>query len=163
MMKKYALILIGFVMILSACSKKAEPFDPAAQAATDDASIQAYFKANNITNATKDASGLYYRVVTNGTGGYPTATSTITVNYTGTLLDGTQFDSTTSRGSFSTALTVNGTAQVIQGWVIGLQHVQTGGRIILYIPSGLGYGPSGSGSIPANAVLIFTVDMLGFK
>lgn len=164
MIKKYTLILIGFVMMLSACGKKSETIvDPAAQAAADDIAIQAYLKTNNIPNATKDASGLYYRVVTTGTGTYPTATSTITVNYTGTLLDGTQFDTTTGRGSFTTALTVNGVSQVIQGWVIGMQHVQTNGRIILYIPSGLGYGPGGSGAIPGNAVLIFTIDLLGLK
>jgi FKBP-type peptidyl-prolyl cis-trans isomerase FkpA len=166
-MKKYTLILIGFVMILSACGKKSETVivDPAAQAVTDDATIQAYLKANSITNATKDASGLYYRVTTTGTGAFPTTASTITVNYTGTLLDGTQFDSTSNPGrtSFSTQLVTNGTPQVILGWVYGMQHVQTGGRIVLYIPSGLAYGPGGSGAIPANACLIFTIDLLGIK
>ena len=168
-MKKYTLILIGFVMILSACGKKSETavIDPAAQAATDDAAIQAYLKANSITNATKDASGLYYRVTTPTTigGVYPTTASTIMVNYTGTLLDGTKFDSTSDPGrtSFSTQLVTNGIPQVILGWVYGLPHVQTGGRIVLYIPSGLGYGPGGSGAIPANACLIFTIDLLGVK
>ena len=83
---------------LSAC-KKEETFDAAAQAATDDAAISAYLKANNITTAVKDPSGLYYLVTTAGTGAYPTASATVTVNYEGKLLNGVKFDTGTGFSS----------------------------------------------------------------
>jgi FKBP-type peptidyl-prolyl cis-trans isomerase FkpA len=73
-------------------------------------------------------------------------------------LDGTVFDKTTTSafGPFS----LNG---VIQGWQIGIPLVKAGGRIMLLIPSGLGYGNSSAGSIPANSVLLFTIDVLTVK
>ncbi len=102
----------------------------------------------------KDASGLYYQVITPGTGPYPNILSTVNVNYSGKLLDGTVFQ------------TGNITAQLgtlIQGWQIGIPYINKGGRILLIIPSALGYGNnSPGGGIPANAVLVFTVDLLGF-
>ena len=142
-----------FTAAFSSC-KKENSFDPVKQAATDDAAIQAYIKANNIT-ATKDPSGLYYQVITAGTGDYPTANSLITGSYTGKLLNGTVFDS----GPISNAALTS----FIPGWQIGIPHINTGGRILLLIPSALGYGNAASGSIPANSVLIFTVDLTGFS
>lgn len=155
-MKKYLLILFVAVAALSSCSKDDSTFDTSAQAATDDANIQAYLKANNITDAVHDASGLYYKVVTPGTGNYPIATSTVTVNYTGKLLNGTQFDT-------GTAFVANLNGGVIKGWTIGLQHINTGGRINLYIPSAMGYGNADNGAIPKNSVLIFTIDVISFR
>jgi FKBP-type peptidyl-prolyl cis-trans isomerase len=152
-MKKYLLILFVLVAGLSAC-KKTDDFDANAQAATDDAAIQAYLKTNNIT-AVKDPSGLYYQVVTAGTGNYPTSSSTVTVNYVGKLLNGTQFDAS---NGFKTSL-----GAVVRGWTIGVPHVQVGGTIKLFIPSGLGYGNNATGSIPANSVLIFTIDLLSIN
>ena len=151
-MKKYLLLLAVFVTVFSSCSK--DSFDPAKQAAKDDASIQSYIAANNIT-ATKDPSGVYYQVITAGSGAYPTVNSKVTVNYTGKLLNGTVFDS----GNLpSTALST-----LIKGWQYGIPHINTGGRILLLIPSALGYGNTAQGSIPANSVLIFTVDLTGIS
>ncbi|MES2274602.1 MAG: FKBP-type peptidyl-prolyl cis-trans isomerase [Bacteroidota bacterium] len=152
-MKKYFVILFMLVAGLSAC-KKDETFDANAQAATDDATIQAYLKANNIT-AVKDVSGLYYTIVTQGTGNYPTSGSTVTVNYVGKLLNGTQFDANTG---FKTSL-----GAVIRGWTIGVPKIQTGGSINLYIPSGLGYANNATGAIPANSVLVFRIDLLSIN
>jgi FKBP-type peptidyl-prolyl cis-trans isomerase FkpA len=152
-MKKYLLILFVLVAGLSAC-KKDDDFDATAQAATDDAAIQAYLKTNNIT-AVKDVSGLYYQVTTAGTGAYPTSGSTVTVNYVGKLLNGTQFDAGTG---YKTSL-----AGVIRGWTIGVPHVQTGGTINLYIPSALAYGNTATGAIPANSVLVFRIDLLSIN
>src|SRR5438270_1255558 len=138
-MKKYLLLLAVFVTVFSSCSK--DNFDPAKQAAKDDAAIQAYISANNIT-AIKDPSGVYYQVITAGTGAYPTANSKVTVNYTGKLLNGSVFDS----GSLpSTALST-----LVKGWQYGIPHINTGGRILLLIPSALGYGNATQGGIPAN-------------
>jgi len=154
-MKKSLLILAFFTLVFSACKKNSiTTFDPAAQAAADDAKIQAYIKANNIT-AVKDASGLYYQIITTGTGVNPTAASTVRVAYTGKLLDGTQFD---TNANFSTTLSAN--AGLIQGWKTGIPFCKQGGRILLLIPSALGYGNTAQGTIPANSVLVFTIDLI---
>lgn len=149
-MKKSFLLLAFFTLVFSAC-KKVEPFDPVKQAAADDVKIQAYIKANNIA-AVKDPSGLYYQIITTGTGVNPTAASTVRVAYTGKLLDGSQF---ATDPNFSTPL--NG---VIQGWTIGIPYCKQGGRILLIIPSGLAYGLPGKGTIPPNTVLVFTIDLV---
>jgi FKBP-type peptidyl-prolyl cis-trans isomerase FkpA len=154
-MKKYILLFSLFIVVLSSC-KKAETFDPAAQAVIDDAAIQAYIKSYNI-NATKDPSGLYYSIITPGTGPYPTATSNIAVNYTGTLLNGTTFD---TQPSVAFSLAPGG---VIKGWQIGLPHINKGGTIMLIVPSALAYGDAATGSIPANSVLIFSITLQGFN
>ena len=106
------------------------------------------------------SSGLQYIIFEEGTGASPTAAQTVTVHYTGWLTDGTQFDSSVSRGqSISFEL-----AGVIPGWTEGLQLVQTGGKIRLLIPSDLAYGPSGRPpTIPGNADLIFAVELLAVQ
>jgi len=161
-MKKLFIFLSILSIIFSGCAKdESVPFDAAAQAATDDALIQTYIKANNIT-AVKDPSGLYYQILTPGTGAYPTATSTISVNYSGKLLNGTTFDSgTLNNQPLSPTANSNG---LIPGWIVGIPKINTGGRILLLVPSGLGYGNSSPGAgIPANAVLVFTIDLIGFR
>ena len=151
-MKKFFALAIVLFALFTSC-KKDTPFDAAKQAVIDDGLIQAYIKTNNST-AIKDASGLYYQVITPGTGAYPTAVSIVNVNYSGKLLDGTLFDS----GNITYAL-----QSLIKGWQIGIPHINKGGRILLIIPSALGYGNSSpGGSIPANAVLVFTVDLINF-
>ncbi|HTI60485.1 FKBP-type peptidyl-prolyl cis-trans isomerase [Mucilaginibacter sp.] len=153
-MKKYIPFFCLLILTFSAC-KKSDSFDPAKQAIADDGEIQAYLTTNNITGATKDASGLYYKVITPGTGNYPTISSTITVNSTGKLLDGTLFD---TENALVTPLT-----NVIRGWQIGVPHINTGGRLLLIVPSALGYGNAAAGTIPKNSVLVFTIDLLGYS
>lgn len=102
------------------------------------------------------ASGLKYRVVTEGTGPKPSATDTVTVNYRGVLLDGTQFDSSYDRGQPAT-FAVNG---VIKGWTEGLQLMPVGSTYIFTIPPELGYGANANGPIPANATLVFQVELI---
>lgn len=105
---------------------------------------------------TTTASGLQYEVVTAGAGAQPKATDTVTVHYTGTLVDGTKFDSSVDRGQPATfALD-----RVIPGWTEGLQQMKEGAKYKFYIPSELAYGPRGAGSIPPNSVLIFDVELL---
>jgi FKBP-type peptidyl-prolyl cis-trans isomerase FkpA len=152
-MKKYLLLFTLFITALTSC-KKDPAFDPVKQAATDDAAIQAYISANSIT-ATKDPSAVYYQVITPGTGNYPNVNSLISCAYSGKLLNGTVFD---SGNISSTAL-----SSFVKGWQIGIPYINTGGRLLLIIPSALAYGNAAKGTIPANSVLIFTVDLTGFS
>ena len=102
------------------------------------------------------ASGLQYMVLQEGKGEHPTATSKVTVHYTGKLLDGTVFDSSVDRGEPITF----GLNQVIPGWTEGLQLMDEGSKYILYIPYNLGYGDQQAGSIPPGSTLVFEVELL---
>jgi FKBP-type peptidyl-prolyl cis-trans isomerase FkpA len=157
-MKKHFLLLSLFLAVFaSSCKKDKDNFDAAAQAAKDETAIQAYLAANPSIDATKDASGVYYQVITEGTGANPTATSTVTVNYVGKLLAGTQFDA-------GTGFAANLKGSIINGWKTGLLHGKVNGRLLLIIPSGLAYGnTSPSAKVPANSVLVFTVDVLSIQ
>ena len=106
------------------------------------------------------ASGLQYIVVKEGDGELPTASSTVSVHYTGTLLDGTVFDSSVQRGQPAT-FPVNG---VIAGWTEALQLMTVGSSWKLFIPYQLAYGDQGAGgAIPPYATLIFDVELLEIK
>ena len=106
-------------------------------------------------------SGLQYKIITPGTGAKPaSAEDTVKVNYRGTLIDGTEFDSSYERGE-AIQFPLNG---VIKGWTEGLQQLNEGAKAILYIPSDLAYGERGaSQDIGPNATLIFEVELLEVK
>jgi hypothetical protein len=101
-------------------------------------------------------SGLQYEVLTMGEGPRPADTSTVTVNYEGSLIDGEVFDSSYESGE-PVSFPLNG---VIAGWTEGLQLMPLGSTFKFYIPSSLGYGPRESGPIPGNSVLVFKVELL---
>lgn len=102
-------------------------------------------------------SGLQYSVITEGTGPKAKANNHVKVHYTGTLIDGTVFDSSVSRGEPA----VFGVTQVIAGWVEGLQLMSKGAKYKFYIPSNLAYGAQGAGKlIGPHATLIFEVELL---
>jgi FKBP-type peptidyl-prolyl cis-trans isomerase FkpA/FKBP-type peptidyl-prolyl cis-trans isomerase FklB len=105
------------------------------------------------------ASGLQYKVLEPGSGASPSATDTVTVHYRGTLLDGTEFDSSYARGEpISFALD-----RVIPGWTEGVQLMQVGSKYQFWIGPQLGYGEAGGGPIPPNATLVFEVELLGIE
>jgi peptidylprolyl isomerase len=108
------------------------------------------------------ASGLKYVEIAEGTGATPTKGQTISVHYTGTLENGTKFDSSRDRNQpFEFQV---GTGQVIKGWDEGLMAMKVGDRRKLIIPAELGYGARGAGGvIPPNATLIFDVELLKIK
>jgi FKBP-type peptidyl-prolyl cis-trans isomerase FklB len=102
-------------------------------------------------------SGLQYKIIKNGSGKTPKATDSVTVNYKGTLIDGTEFDSSYKRGQPAT-FPVNG---VIAGWTEALQLMKEGAKWQLFLPSNLAYGERGAGGIIGpDAVLIFDVELI---
>ena len=102
-------------------------------------------------------SGLQYKVEKEGTGEKPTAADRVKVHYTGTLLEGTKFDSSVDRGEPAEF----GVSQVIRGWTEGLQIMPAGSKYIFWIPSDLAYGERGAGQdIKPNSVLKFEVELL---
>ncbi|MDY6805520.1 MAG: FKBP-type peptidyl-prolyl cis-trans isomerase [Cyanobacteriota bacterium] len=117
-------------------------------------------EANENENIVTTDSGLKYVEITEGDGASPSKGQTVTVHYTGTLENGTKFDSSRDRNRpFQFKI---GVGQVIQGWDEGVGTMKVGGRRKLIIPSELGYGSRGAGGvIPPNATLIFDVELLG--
>ncbi len=106
------------------------------------------------------ASGLQYKVIKEGNGKSPKATDKVSTHYQGTLIDGTEFDSSYKRGEPAT-FPVNG---VIPGWTEALQLMKVGSKWQLFIPSKLAYGEKGAGpKIGPNAALIFTIELLAIK
>jgi FKBP-type peptidyl-prolyl cis-trans isomerase len=145
-------LLIGLVLIgFSACVK--DSLDSAQQAATDDALIQSFIRLKHLT-PTKDPSGLYYQVLNPGNGAYPSASSTINVTYTGSMLDGLVFSPISA---YSAAL-----SSCIRGWQIGLAHIRVQGTIILLIPSALAYGNgTPNEDVQPNSSLVYNITLNG--
>lgn len=104
-------------------------------------------------------SGLQYEVLKEGEGAQPTAADSVTVHYTGKLIDGTVFDSSVERGEPATF----GVTQVIPGWVEALQLMKAGSKWRLFIPSALAYGPQGVPGIGPNQTLIFDVELISVQ
>jgi len=106
------------------------------------------------------ASGLQYKIIKEGQGPKPTDTSTVSVNYNGTLLDGTVFDSSIERGQ-PAEFPLN---RVIKGWTEGIQLMSVGSKYKFWIPSELAYGDNGAGGkIKPGALLVFDVELLAIK
>ena len=121
---------------------------------------KAFLEANKNKEGVKTlSSGLQYKVLAEGSGKTPKATDEVTVNYRGTLIDGTEFDSSYGRGKPLT-VKVNG---VIRGWSEALQLMKAGSRWQLVIPPDLAYGERGMGRIPPNSTLIFEVELISVK
>lgn len=105
-------------------------------------------------------SGLQYEVLSSASGKKPSATDEVIVHYTGTLIDGSKFDSSKDRGIPASF----GLDQVIEGWTEGLQLMPVGARYKFYIPYQLGYGAQGIGGvIPPFATLVFEVELIAIK
>jgi FKBP-type peptidyl-prolyl cis-trans isomerase FkpA len=117
-----------------------------------------YIAENKITTKPLE-SGLYYIEVKKGAGPKPKATDEVTIHYTGTLLDGTKFDSSLDKGEPLTYPVAN----FIAGWTEALQLMSKGTKAKLIIPSNIGYGPQGSGPIPPFSTLLFEIELLDFK
>lgn len=130
-------------------------YDACANKAPDSeiATLQSYISSNSIT-ATKHCSGVFYRIDSEGSGKSADACSNITVKYKGSLTNGTVFDQTgNSTASFNLGM-------LVPAWRNVLPLIKAGGRMTMYVPPSLGYGSTAVGSIPANSILIFDVEMV---
>ncbi len=158
-MKKHLTLFFSlFVIGLTSCQKGGDVTSQ--QAAIDDAKIQAYIKANNIP-AIKDPSGLYYQIITPGDPTTkPTLLSTVQLTYTNSYLDGVNFDHV-DVVNYKLSKLYNSGGSMTPGLQIGLPKIGTGGRIILIVPSALGYGNTTQFTVPANSILIYTIDLIG--
>lgn len=133
----------------------------AGQLSADSLTINEYLAENNIEAQTTDT-GLRFVIEEEGNGVQPSAGDSVFVHYRGTLLDGTQFDSSYERntGPFGFVL---GQGNVIPGWDEGIALLNKGAKAKLYIPSPLAYGPQSMGPIAANSILIFDVELVDVK
>ena len=147
---KYLPLFVASILLFSCSIKTNQP-------EIDDQLIKNYLVSKQLT-ATIDASGLYYITTAVGTGAAPTATSSVEIKYKGSLINGTVFDQTATDKTATFVL-----SDLIKGWQIGIPLMKVGGKATFYIPSGLGYGSNGIGSIPPNSVLIFDIELISVK
>src|SRR5574343_51517 len=159
-MRGISLFLVSVLVLASSCLKKdtgcSYSVSGKTAPASEEQAVLTYLSNNSIT-ATKHSSGMYYQILSPGTGTGPNLCSNILINYSGKLTNGNVFDSQNN------AVFVLGS--LIEGWKIGLPMLKKGGQIRLFIPPTLGYGatdvkdPSGNVIIPANSVLIFDITL----
>lgn len=140
---------------------KKEAARKTAEAAKNKKEGEAFLAANKKKPGVKTtASGLQYKVIKAGKGKSPTLTDSVVAHYRGTLIDGTEFDSSYARGKPAT-FPVSG---VIPGWTEVLQLMKPGAKWMVYIPPQLAYGEHGAGrAIGPNATLIFEIELLGIE
>jgi FKBP-type peptidyl-prolyl cis-trans isomerase FkpA len=148
------LSVILLVSLLASCNKN--DFKTNEEIFADDqAAIKAYLTKEKIT-AQVTTEGVHYVITTEGTGNLITPSNTVSVNYKGYLLDGTQFDNSNGK-PFVTKMT----GGVIDGWKVGLLKFKKGSKGRIFIPSALGYGTRGAGAdIPPNTPIAFDIDVV---
>ena len=160
---EYIMYTIKMLSVKDAATAEQEKKDKAAQQVKiDDQLMRDYFAKNNL-KPVKTNSGMYYLVTKEGTGAGIKKGQSVSMNYTGTFLDGKAFDSNidTAFHHAGQAFTVTaGTGSVIPGFDEGMQLLKKGGKGKFYIPSGLAYGEQGGGQvIPPNSVIVFDVEV----
>lgn len=167
-MKKFLAIAMAALMMagMASCGSNTSSNENTEEATPDygqqikdNKTLGREFMEQNAKNdsVVQTTSGLQYMVLKEGTGAKPGAEDTVTVHYTGKLLDGTVFDSSVERGE-PASFPLNA---VIPGWTEGLQLMSEGSKYRLFIPSELAYGSKGSGDkILPNATLIFDVELI---
>jgi len=156
---KFYLIAAAWLPLFSGCFKSSSTAPCVSNTvAQDEPAILSYLNSNNITGYVKDPSGLYYKIETQGSGVSPTISSTVYVRYNGTFTDKVSFDSLADETKSGWVL-----GTLVKGWQIGLPLIQKGGRIMMVIPSSLGYGCTKTGSIPGNSILVFDIQLIDVK
>ena len=147
-------ILVG-LMLFAAGLVAVSAWRKAQRPVADPAIAAAFLERNrSAPGVTQTASGVQYQILNPGTGPRPTDSDTVRVTYVGTLTDGTVFD----RSAAPVTFPVSG---VVPGFSEALKLMSRGARYRVWIPPALGYGERGAGPIPANAVLVFDIDLVG--
>ena len=153
MLPVFARATLGAVLFVTACASGDSVSGPAPiESTTFAASLNV-----DLGSSTKLPSGMYIKDIVVGTGAAVQAGQTLSMRYTGWLANGTQFDATGNGAPFTFRL---GAGQVISGWDLGVAGMKVGGKRQLIITPALGYGASGTGPIPGNAILVFTVEVV---
>jgi FKBP-type peptidyl-prolyl cis-trans isomerase FkpA len=159
-MRGSLICLLWLCVFTSSCFKKNNGCgtqDNVVAPSSEQKEVKAYLDSNGIT-ASLNASGFYYKIVSEGSGATPNLCSHITVSYKGQLTDGTIFDQESNQ--------IFTLGDLIDGWKKGLPLIQSGGEIKLYIPPSLGYGSSGLRDnygnvvVSPNSILIFDINLL---
>jgi FKBP-type peptidyl-prolyl cis-trans isomerase FkpA len=164
-MRKGLLLAIVSALVFIQCKKKSSSnnaactstFSSTTAPANEITAVESYLNNIGVANAVKHPRGFYYTIVKKGAGdSIASPCTTVKVLYKGSLTNGQIFDQT------------NGTARdfsldgLIQGWQTGIPLIRRSGSIRLYLPPSLGYGKSASGSIPANSILIFEIELVDY-
>jgi FKBP-type peptidyl-prolyl cis-trans isomerase FkpA len=155
-MKRTVVILLfsAFSFANLKCSKDANSCTPVSPQ-SEEAAILNYAAANGIV-PTRHSSGLFYQILSPGTGATPTASSVVGVTYTGKNTSNFVFDEATTQKDWPLNM-------LIEGWQIGIPLIKKGGSIILLVPSALAYGCDSPPAIPSNSILIFNINLLDVK
>jgi FKBP-type peptidyl-prolyl cis-trans isomerase len=160
--KKIVLPLFLLFVLFSgvSCLKNSTACAPKSPA-SELAQIQAYCATNGIT-PTIHPSGLVYQIIDPGSGATATMNSKIVITYTGKLVNGSVFDQRTTPNNTAATGTESPWAmnRLIEGWQVGIPLIQKGGRILLVVPSSMGYSCSGYGMIPGNSILFFDITLV---
>jgi len=159
---KALLVIAGSIAILASVSCSGESGQTGRYSETDAAFVQKQYLIDNAARSgvITTPSGLQYEVLNGSTGPTPEATDTVTVHYVGTLIDGTEFDSSYSRNEPAT-FPLNGT---IKGWVEGVQLMSVGSHYRFVIPAELAYGDRGAGSqVKPGDTLVFSIELLSIQ
>lgn len=153
------LLLVFLAVLLISCSSGRESATASNESSGQPAATKAFLdKVAAEPGAVKTSSGLIYRELTPGTGPSPKAADTVKVNYRGTLIDGTEFDSSYKRNEPA----VFPLDRVIPCWTEGVQRMKVGGKSRLICPADIAYGERGSPPvIPGGATLVFDIELLG--
>jgi FKBP-type peptidyl-prolyl cis-trans isomerase len=164
-MRSFRLLALLSPLAFAACLSGSETTTGPTQGPSIDCATLATGLAAAETTLTKTASGLKYRDVTVGTGATVAAGQTVQFNYSGCLTDGVKFDEVSvTEAKYAPTFQVGAVPPtVIPGFDEGFLGMKAGGRRQLVIPPELAYGAAGKGTIPPNATLVFTVDLLGIQ
>jgi FKBP-type peptidyl-prolyl cis-trans isomerase FkpA len=157
-MKRTVVILILSLItsFFSACLKETKGGCKPATPQSEEGAIQAYAASNGIS-AVKHSTGLFYEILSEGTGTRPTLNSVVGITYTGKTTNNVIFDQSTTQKDWPLD-------RLIAGWQIGLPLIKEGGSIILLVPSSMAYGcESPSPQIPSNSILVFNINLLDVK
>jgi FKBP-type peptidyl-prolyl cis-trans isomerase FkpA len=155
-MRSLILIFVLFTAICcGSCSKENKCDVLSISAEKDEVNVLSQYLANNNISATRDDRGFYYTIEATGSGDHPKSCSNVTVSYVGKLTNGTEFDYDYKDKSISFDL-----GDLISGWQAGIPLIAKGGKITLYLPPSLAYGDKATPRVPANSILIFTIDLL---